>query len=430
MPGRLQPYYRTRLVPGLCDASGTTGLDCAILPHIAAGTRRQRVYTMSRTVCVLIVAAAMTPVAVADQTDVLLTDAAERTSRLRSDSVGVSVGGYVQFRFDLNSREDPSPDDGTTQGFSTRRTKLIFKADVNEDFAVFVQGSFAAGTGANTLDDAFATYAFDNGVVFKAGQFRMPLLREELVLETRQLGSERSAMNSVFNQGRSQGVQISQQLDDWRWAFAFHDGINTANTEFNSMAEAEYALTTRAEFLLHGDDWDRFNDFTSFIGDDMGVMAGVAAHWQSSGQDATMLPVSGLFQLTGDLSVEGDGWNAFVAAVWRHIDPRGAGRDLDELGIVAQAGLYLTPVWEGFARVDLVVPDDDRGPGATELTTITVGVNHYLIERSHAARITFDMQYFSQQQSLTIVPANPAVGLLADTNEGQWNFRGQLQLAF
>ena len=406
--------------------------DGAILPLIAAGTRRQGVHMMSRSVCAFIIASAVTGMAVAKQNEpaALLSDAAERTSLLPSSPAITSVGGFVQVRFDLNSREDPSPDDGTTMGFTTRRTTLNVKADVTQDIAIFVQGSFAAGTGAHTLDDAFATTTCDNGVVLKAGQFRMPLMREELVLETRQLGAERSAMNSVFNQGRSQGVQISRRHDDWRWAFAFHDGINTANTEFNSMAEAEYALTTRAEFLLQGNDWHRFNDFTSFMGADMGVMAGLAAHWQSSGQDATALPVSGLFMLTGDLSLEGDGWNAFVAAVWRHIDPRASGPDFDEVGVVAQAGIFLTPVWEGFARVDLVVPDDDRAPGVTELTTITVGVNHYLIERSHAARITIDMQYFSQEQSRTIVPVNPALGLLADTNESQWNFRGQLQLAF
>lgn len=359
----------------------------------------------------------------------ILSDATHRTSLLSAQPPSLTVGGFIQFRYDLNSREDPPNDDGTTVGFSTRRTKLIFRGKVGERIDTFIQASFAP-TGATTLDDAYGVYTFDNGIALKVGQFRMPFLREETVLETRQLGAERSAMNSVFNQGRSQGIQLSRQLDDWRWAVAFSDGFNAANTEFNSPSEAEYALTARTEFLILGQNWNRFNDFTSFMGEDMGIMAGAAAHWQSAGRDATGLAVSSLFSFTADISVEGDGWNAFAAAVWRHINPTGPSPDFDEFGIVIQGGIFLTPTWEPFARLDVVFPDDDRGTMSKEFTTITAGVNHYLIERSHAARLTFDVQYFVHEQSRSIVPASPALGLLPDTHDSQWNIRGQLQLAF
>lgn len=359
----------------------------------------------------------------------LLADAEGRTSFLSQPYPSVTVGGFTQIRYDLNSRDNVMVDDGATLGFSVRRTKIILRGDINEQIGYFVQTNFTAAGAAN-LDDAFGTFKFDNRMILKVGQFRMPFLREELVLETRQLAADRSATNFVFNQGRSQGVQLSQADEKWRWFAAFSDGFNAANTDFNSPNEAEYAVTARAECLIMGSEWRRFDDFTSFMDQDMAVMGGIAVHFQSDGRDAAGLAVSGMASATADISVEGDGWNAFGAVIWRHIDPQGTGPDFAEFGFVMQGGIFLTRTWEAFARLDIVFPDDDRGMMSKEFTTITCGANHYLVEGSHAAKITFDVQYFGQEQSRSIVPANTALGLLPHNDEPQWNFRGQLQLVY
>src|SRR5690606_6952326 len=121
--------------------------------------------------------------------------------------------------------------------------------------------------GAAVLEEAWAQYNFGNGWKARWGQFKLPLLREELVSSSRQLAVERSFVNEFFTQDRSQGIELSYEQEDWRFAFAFSDGLDTENTDINSDAENDYAFTGRFEYKMAGT-WSRFADFTSREGDD------------------------------------------------------------------------------------------------------------------------------------------------------------------
>ena len=50
--------------------------------------------------------------------------------------------------------------------------------------------------------------AFANGWKAQWGQFKLPLLREELVSDGKQLAADRSIPNALFTQGYSQGIQL------------------------------------------------------------------------------------------------------------------------------------------------------------------------------------------------------------------------------
>jgi hypothetical protein len=118
----------------------------------------------------------------------------------------------------------------------------------------------------------------------------------------------------------------------------------------------------------------------------------------------------------------------YAAAVYRNIDPSG-GDNLADMGFLAQAGFFVAPDWELFGRYDIVVPDDDRATG-DNFSTVTVGVNHYFVPESHAAKFSADVEFFLDTQSDSIAGASTLTGLLPSDQDSQWALRLQMQLVF
>lgn len=380
----------------------------------------------------------------------LLNDASTRTSLLAdpgkaghdgsnfylSDASGnnkLTVGGLLQMRLMANSRNDPA--DGSedfTVGGQSRRTWLVLGGNLgSKDLTFRVQSEFNRNGGAASLLDAWARYKFNDRWSATFGQFKVPLLAEELISATQTLAADYSLTNVIFSQARSQAVQIEYADDSFRVRGALSDGLNTLNTDFNSTSEADFGVTARGEFMFGpGKDWKVFRDFTSPRGRKFAGLFGVAGHYQSGG-DTGYTPDMELFEYTADLQLEGNGWSAFAAFIGRRIETSG-GPEFDDFGIVVQGGYYLTSDWEAFARFDMIIPDDDRPGGTDEFKTITAGVNHYIFPESHAAKLTADVQYFLDSTTGSSALVSPAtnVGLLGDADEGQAVFRLQFQIVF
>jgi len=181
-------------------------------------------------------------------------------------------------------------------------------------------------------------------------------------------------------------------------------------------------------------------------------MLGFAAHIE--GNESYSGPPANLFAggktlVTGytiDLSLEGDGWNFFAAAVGfssdienlTDIDLDGTGDDLsfDDFGVVVQGGMFIPDTdWEVFARWDAIFPDDERA-SEDSFNTITLGVNWYW--SGHAAKFTLDAQIFLDESTgANGVPLAAAAGglntlksFIGDDDEGEVAIRAQFQLLF
>ncbi len=355
--------------------------------------------------------------------------------------------GQIQFRYNFNIRDNKEYN-AVEQGFQARRTRLFFSGNViNENLTFLVSGDFGQQDGSGfapggtfTLRDAVARYQLDNGVGISWGQMRVPLNREEMVDSRYQLAADRSVANEWYNADYSQGIAFDYQEEDWRTVFAFDNGARTANTDFTpSTTEADYAFTGRFEYKFAGD-WDRFQDFTSFRGSDYAGMFGVAGHFQQSGNTNAPTDVDvDLFAYTADVSVEADGWNFFAAFMGRYTQFKALGAsdvDFNDFAIVAQGGFFVSDQLEVFARYDVLIPDGDRTLD-DNFNTITGGVNYYFVPESHAAKLTADVQVFLDDQpntdmnaAVTSFAPNTGIGLLADTQDSQVNFRLQMQLLF
>jgi hypothetical protein len=337
----------------------------------------------------------------------------------------LNVGGFSQTRY-LAVFRDNQPDDTNdfTHGFQQRRTRINASGSVwDKNFTFKVEGEFGRNNGVLVLTDAFGRYAWDNGTWLRWGQFKAPLWREDNVSDTLQLTVERSAVTYAFGQNRSQGVEFGWADKQLRFMGAFTDGLNTLNTDFNG-PEADFALTGRGEFMFAGEDFKRFDDNTSWRESDYAGMVGAALHWQTGGETGGTADAD-IFQATADVSVEGAGWNAFAAVVWRSTDVGGGG-STDDLGFLLQGGIFLTEQLELFARYDLIAPDV-----GDDFSTATAGVNYYISPKSHAVKFTGDIVwYFDPVSDTPILSPSTGMPLLADAEGDQLALRMQLQLIY
>lgn len=382
----------------------------------------------------------------------LLADAGARTS-FQAGAVGghdgkfflaspdgafrLNVGGQIQFRYTATFRDAEEPDEDLINGFSMRRAKLEFSGSVLSDWDYKIVGAFDRDGGAFELEDAILSRAFENGLVLTWGQFKLPFLREESISSKSQLAADRSVVNEVFNQDRSQGIQLGHAGDAFRLSGAVSDGFNTDNTAYYSPDEADVALTARADFKFGEAAWKTFDDFTSFREGATGGVVGAAVHWETAGSTGNTDTFGGseaadmdMLSYTLDASYEGGGWNVFGAFVGRSIDPDG-GDSFDDFGAVVQGGVFVSDKTELFARWDAVFPDDARSSG-DEFHTLTFGANHYFLPGSHAAKLTADLQWFLDDQagSSSIVRGNEGIGLAPSAEDGEISLRLQMQLLF
>ncbi len=158
-------------------------------------------------------------------------------------------------------------------------------------------GNYSGGNGSLGsnfgLEDAYIKKIINNNWSVTVGQFKAPLLREELVSSKYQLAVERSLVNQFFSEEYTQGFQVTYQDDMFRFMASFNDGGNNANTSSTIGTNStfgnftEYALTGRFEWKVMGN-WAQFEDFSSPRGDPTGILIGAAVNWQRGGGAQTV----------------------------------------------------------------------------------------------------------------------------------------------
>lgn len=120
--------------------------------------------------------------------------------------------------------------------------------------------------------------------------------------------------------------------------------------------------------------------------------------------------------LTAEAAYEGNGWNAYAAALYQITAPYHGGSEFEDYGLVVQGGYFVTDNVEAFGRWDGIFSDSACGPGLNgDLNTFTFGANWYLFPQSHAAKITGDVQWTVDGRR---PGAPPVAGILAGNNVG------------
>lgn len=411
----------------------------------------------------------------------LAADAQARTSAQASDDAGftltngqssLNIGGLFEFRYLANFSDEDAmlvgADNEFGHGFEITRARLDFQGTAyNERVKFRVSGDFGeintGGGNAFTVTFAYGEYAFTGaleGVSVRFGQFKLPLLYEELVAPEYQLAADRSVTNEFFSQQYSQGLQFTYETDTFRGAVAVSDGLSSQNTSFAAPGEADAAFTGRLDYKVAGQ-WEQFDDFSSFRGSDQAIRVGGAVHYElfgytnpsNTGAGASGLTTGGgagegnFLVFTLDGQYEANGLGLYAAFIGSYVDAEtnltGTSQEYGDYGVVLQGSYFVTDEVELFARYDVLLLDDAR-PGISEdaFNFITFGGTYYVVPNSHAAKLTTDVVVaINDTNELAGVSpagagtgpnllASPVTGLFAQDSEGQFVVRAQLSLVF
>jgi hypothetical protein len=412
------------------------------------------------------------------------------------NSYRLNIKGQIQFRWAFNDRSIPSGPlasgsaggPGENWGFENRRTKLTFSGHIIDPSLTYeiktvfnrqsitVSSTLPAGSSVSlgnsdvnsSIEDIWIQKAFDGGFAVRAGQFKSPFLREELVSSSSQLAVERSLVNDVFSTKFSQGVQVEWEQETFRLQGFYGDGLRanrvnpvtnaglagsyggSFNTDYTTN-RTNYAFAGRAEAKLAGN-WRQFRDLTSYRGEEFGLLLGIGGMAQSLRPTPTSaLSAKNMWGVTGDITVDFGGANLFAYGVYRNVDlagspaVRGGGTDssLNQWGAVVQGGFFVLDSLELYGRYELGNLDTDQYRTTAnslqadlEASSIaTIGFNFYPMGSSNKdIKLTTDFGYafdpigdFASGGADWASDATPANGV---TEDGQFVIRSQIQLLF
>lgn len=339
----------------------------------------------------------------------------------------LKIAGVVKPRYVFNHQENPPDDalsgnivDENRGGFELTCSRLTFSGHVIDPTWRYIVVTKVNNAGNVTLLDANVEKQLPGGFAVAAGQFKAPLLIEDVISETRQQFVDRSLVGTVLGGGYTQGLQASWTGDRLRLYGSLNDGVKQVNSPWDA-ADAEYAATARGELKLAGD-WKGYAEFTSWRGDPPKAVIGSAIHYQD-GEFGTSASEAEVVRVTADALVGGGGWSAFGAVVGNHVATRTD--ELTMLAAVVQGGVFVTDQVELIARYEW---GDSDIPGEEDLSVATAGFNFFL--KRHAAKFTFDVGYGLSAVGATW--ANTGVGWRPDSSgeEGQVVTRAQFQLLF
>jgi len=323
----------------------------------------------------------------------------------------MEIDGQIQFRWIWNNQEDASDED--ISGFQLRRTKLGFSGHVGSPkieykLVLAVDRDNDGDGGGNVfMEDVVVSYKIMDGLKIKAGKFKLPFARQELISSKRQLAVDRSLATEAFTLNRAEQIQLAYAADMFKIAAAFSDGANSGHSDFDATG-SEIALTARVDVKIMGE-WGQAKDVVAWQGEDTAVFVGAAVHYETG--DASMGFFADSFLWTVDGQVEVAGFSALGAVYGNHVD-FDAGGDQDDFGFVVEGGYMVIPdKLQPFVRYDYIDADN---AGADEVHAVTLGANWFI--RKHKAKFTLDGVWILEYDGT----AGPTVGGAA-ANDGQFS---------
>jgi len=410
----------------------------------------------------------------------------------------LEVGGFIQPAFMWSSINPPESDKldqlPNRYGFgSGGYNELIFKGHVFSPAIQFmvktnfvfnqaisiernvgepnsqVQGS---DSGNLTLLDAWVRINFSDNWSMRVGQYRLPYAREQLVVDQYQMGVSRSIVSRNYGLWYSQGIEFQFQGDDTRWNLSVDNGatdnvlgenLKAAGSEpLNNpwySQQSSFSVNSRMEWKPFGA-WNDFNSFTSPMGEQAGLLLGLAFHTQTTQPNYQYETTTTTTQEKNNWSsatIDGQ-WNfggasIFASAFYNYIysnqvypaddlgQPPAKARlgAVNAYGFTFQPAMYVDPKVEIFSRYEyanwsasdseVLTTAKTNLPGLGQqgpLSILTVGVNWYL-----------DGQDLKWTTDVGTTIGSPVGASYIDTlagwrgsSEGEMVFRTRLQLIF
>jgi len=335
----------------------------------------------------------------------------------------LNIGAYTQARYDINWREAPVGEDDVTKGFSFNRTKLFFQGEYTPLFDYHFR--FSLDDEGNTdIMIAFLQYNMGNKWNLRVGRQYMATTREDWMWGDDIMTTEFSAHDTTFALGAANGFQAHYQVKQQRFWFGLSDGSAAAKAAA-SEEQSDLALSGRWEYQLSGSDWSVWEDIIGRKGRSQGVLLGLGAGYQFE-KDTSIL--DRVAQLNADISFNGDGYQAILAASWTRHEPE-VGDAYNNYGMFAQGGYFFTTHMQTYAQYNLISPGDQPGDLET-FHSISAGVNYFPIIWANRWKFSTEIAHMFDTLNKTIVAPPTSLGWLESDEAGQTYLRFQAQFGF
>ena len=328
----------------------------------------------------------------------------------------------------------------TAFGFETTRAALNFSGtlagvafyNARLDWSPYNTNG-GGGLSNDPLEWAYGGWHINDNWSASVGRQKMDVMRSFMVNAEDQQAIERSSYSYYWATSQiTNGVKLSGNWDQFRMNGMFSNGAsNAANNGNNPWSNNDHgwAVTGRGEWLLKGD-WSQFDRIGSSKGETAGMLLGVGGGYlknQDSDGESNWL-------ISGDLSYEADGWNAYGSATWGNNEPAGGGNDRDSFGFEVGAGMYMDDDNELYGRWQWLTPGQGAGAVSAKLNIATLGWNHYLAGPN--TKLSVDWNWCFSDPTLANSLGAGGGGYTgwwangAQSNGSQWLLRTQLQISF
>ncbi len=356
----------------------------------------------------------------------LLSDASQRISLNNPDEFPLRVTLLSRFTYNYNYRQDRDLDNNSTGGFRAHLNRIGLRGKLDDNIELRLLLDADPDGGDVEILEAFGVFKLTDEFTLNVGQKKLPFTREQLNSSAELTAVDRSLVNRVFTQGRSQMVEGVYTQFDSRFMVAFSDGRRATNKDIGDPDTADWAFTGRFEQKFGQGGFGRYSGYGSWRGGEFGALLGVAGHYQSGG-DTGRTDDYDLGAATADLTIKGDGWGLAGVFAWQNVDRDGS--SFNDFGVTATASYFIEEQWEVFCRYDGVFADSDR-ENSRDLNALAAGFTYYLVPQSHALKFTFDAQWFLDRQEGGLLSPSNSQGLLASDRADQFNLRAAIQFLY
>ena len=353
----------------------------------------------------------------------------------RDEQFRLNIGAYTQFRYNLVWRETPPTGEPKfDSGFVAARTRFFFEGKMTDRIEYQLRFNID-DTGAFSLLIAYAGYNFknyhhrsaNNGGAWnlRVGRQFIAITREDWMFAQDVLTTEFSAVDQAFAVGTSDGLQAFYGRDRGRMWFALSNGAAGGKEDFPNTTTSQALLSARGEVQLLGNDWNTFNDLVGRKGRSLGVLLGMGSGYSVTGPNAPLPTPRHSGQVTVDVSVGGDGFQAMAYGMWNW---EAVGGVRSTWGFLAQAGYFIFEPWQVYAQYSLVHPG--QIDGLVPFNALTLGTSAFPFNWTNRIKLSLEGALLFNPINSTLVNPNPVIGWLPADAGRQYSLRAQLQFGF
>ncbi len=331
-----------------------------------------------------------------------------------------------QFRLTVDQEDDRHPE--TSTNFSVQRLRLKWDGHAFKPwFLYMVQVNITSGL---DLRDMYFTAAYDNNIMPRVGQWKVPFGRDELTSSSALQFVDRSIINNEFGLGRDRGVALMGGFGP-QYNFSYSLGVFNGDGRNGSSTDSNMLYAGRLQFGIGGegkkfdangsyatgDPYKIVPNFakspTFVAGAGIGVLPGLNCTRKEPDNDTCdrMAELgynrASYTTVTGDLNFKMPIFNVQGSYYGRWLNPDETGISQGtayDQGFNVQAGVFLLPktveVAGRFSWIDYDTSSGVLPPGVGSVKDVTwqvtPGISYY-ISHDHRWKIQGDYNYIRNE---------------------------------